>query len=1198
MKRKRSFRRVRTTAVLAAASMAVSGLVGVVGTGTASAEPVSLSLGYRCNYPLIGTKDITADITSDIPKSVQVGEAVPRFVVNATTTIGADTTEGLYTMNAATIEGSAVAQARVYTPDFPNGVGANTTVALEKTNVPESGPFSVKATGQTPSLTFDTAGWGQINVGNITLTVTPKDAAGNPTALGTLNVTCYQKPNQDNVLAQVEITESGAPSGGPAPAKVNRPTPQGTEPGTKTYEPRLNEITLNYTCPYPLIGRHPLSVKASIDYPAQIPLNTYAPRIAIQSVSTTDPETTEGLLTLDPPVKTVEGTALAWSTLRAPEVPGTAGLLARVKLPINKTEIPPGPPYQPLVIPAAGGAPQLVFAQAGDASLSVEKIDLTLTPRLADGSPHPDLGTFTRTCTLVAGQDNIISRFTIGDSTPQPPAAVTGLAVDGAATDTTVPLKWNASQGATSYTVYNGDTKVAENVTGTSYTVTGLEAGKQYTLKVVAVNAAGASPPAEVQATTILQKPAAVTGLQATAKTHNTVTLAWSEAARATSYTVKYGDQTKEVTGTTAVIDGLTPNTDYTFSVAGVNGAGPGDAATVAQKTDPEPVQVPAAVTGLEATGKTHNTVSLKWNAATGAESYTVSYAGNTEEVTGGATTVTIAGLTPDTDYSFSVAGKNSAGTGGAATVSQKTDTEPVVKPVPVTGLESTGKSHNTVSLKWNAAAGADKYVVTYGDQSKEVVGGATETTVEGLTPETDYTFSVAGVNSAGAGDAAQVNVKTDPAPDEKPADLTGLTVTGKTHNTVTLGWNAAARATSYKVTYGDQTKDVAGGATTVTIDGLTPATDYTFSVAGVNTAGTGGAATATAKTDQEPDQKPGAVNGLEVTGSTFDSVSLKWNPADRADKYKVDWGSGAEEVTATSYTVKGLSPLTDYKVTVTGVNDHGTGTPAEVSVKTPAKPDVTAPSVPADVKAAVAGSTVNLTWAAAKDEDGGSGLAGYVLYQNGQKVPGVITEPKKAVTGLAAGTYTFEVAAADKAGNESGRSTPPTTAKIDPPAGGNTYGLAGTSAIKGANGKVGLSGSVTAVIDGGKVSADLTLNPATGTFSIFGFIPATANITFVPQGKTTGTVSGSALSTETKTIVKVPVVKVFGMEVGGGANCQTGSAATIPLKSTDWNVGTGGTLKGTYTLPALTGCGPLTQIISALVAGPGNTVDLKATKK
>ncbi|MFG2003294.1 fibronectin type III domain-containing protein [Spirillospora sp. NPDC048911] len=1181
-------------------TMAVSGLVGVAGTGSASAEPVSLSLGFRCAYPLIGMKDITADITSDIPKSVKVGEAVPRFVVNANTTIGADTTEGLYTMNAATIEGSAVAQARVYTPDLPNGVGANTTVALEKTAIPESGPFSVKATGQTPSLTFDSPGWAQINVGNIVLTVTPKDKAGNPTALGTLNVTCYQKPGQANVLSQFEVTESGDPSGTMPPVKVDRPTAQGTEPGTKTYDPRINEITLNYTCPYPLIGRHPLTVKASIDYPAQIPLTTYAPPIRIKSISTTDPETTEGLLTLDPPVKSIEGSALAFSTLKVPEITAATGLLARVKLPIGKTDIPPGPPYQPLVIPADGAAPQLVFSKAGDGSLSVGNIDLTMTPRLADGSPHPDLGTFTRTCTQVAGQNNVISTFKIGDGGgPVVPAAPTGLAVDGQATESAIPLKWNASQGATSYTVYNGDTKVAENVTDTKYTVTGLEAGKEYTLKVVAVNTAGASPAAEIKASTVAAKPGAVTGLEVTGKTHESVSLKWNAASGATSYTVTYGGQTREVAETSATITGLSPSTDYSFSVAGKNAAGTGAAATVAQKTDPEPVTKPADVTGLEVTAKSHNSVSLKWNAAARATSYTVSYAGNTKEVTGGATETTIDGLTPATDYSFSVTGVNSAGTGGAATVAQKTDPEPVTKPADVTGLEVTGKTHNSVSLKWNAAARADKYTVTYGDQTREVAGGATELTVDGLTPETDYTFSVTGVNSAGTGGAATVNAKTNPVPEQKPADLTGLTVTGKTHNSVSLKWDAAARATSYKVTYGGQTKDVTGGATTVTIDGLTPETDYTFSVAGVNNVGTGGAGTVgPVKTDPAPDQKPGGITGLQVTGSTFDSVTVKWNAAERADKYKLGWGAaGSAETTATTYTIKGLSPLTDYKISVVGVNGFGTGTPAEVSVKTPAKPDTMAPSVPADVKAAVAGSTVTLTWAASKDEDGGSGLAGYVLYQNGQKVPGVITEAKKVLSGLAAGTYTFEVAAADKAGNESGRSTPPVTAKVEPPTGGNTYALAGSSAIKGANGKVTVNGAVTTVTDGGKVSADLTLNPTTGSFSIFGFIPATANVAFAPQGKTTGTLSGATLTTETKTIVKVPSVKVFGMEVGGGATCQTASAATIPLKATDWNVGTGGTLKGTYTLPALTGCGPLTQIISALVAGPGNTVDLKATK-
>ena len=76
------------------------------------------------------------------------------------------------------------------------------------------------------------------------------------------------------------------------------------------------------------------------------------------------------------------------------------------------------------------------------------------------------------------------------------PAAPSGLAA--AAGNGQVSLSWNASSGATSYTLYRSTTSGSETslvtgITGTSYTNTGLTNGTIYYYKVAAVNAAGTS---------------------------------------------------------------------------------------------------------------------------------------------------------------------------------------------------------------------------------------------------------------------------------------------------------------------------------------------------------------------------------------------------------------------------------------------------------------------------------------------------------------------------------------------------------------------------------------------------------------------------------------------------------------------------------------------------------------------------------
>lgn len=225
--------------MIAAAATVATGLVAFATSTPASADTPQLSLDYRCDYPLIGMQDVHVDISSDIPDTTTAGVQNPAFNIKAVSTIGADTTFGLNTMGATTIEGSAKAQAKVYSPDYPNGVGANTTVTLDKANVPASGPFSVNAAGKTPALEFDTAGWGAINVGNLTLTVTPKDAAGNPTALGTLTVNCFQKPGQHNVLKQFYVDDGKTPK----PPKPDRSTSRSRDrPSTGTRRTRRTRM--------------------------------------------------------------------------------------------------------------------------------------------------------------------------------------------------------------------------------------------------------------------------------------------------------------------------------------------------------------------------------------------------------------------------------------------------------------------------------------------------------------------------------------------------------------------------------------------------------------------------------------------------------------------------------------------------------------------------------------------------------------------------------------------------------------------------------------------------------------------------------------------------------------------------------------------------------------------------------------------
>ncbi|MFR9797404.1 PHB depolymerase family esterase [Streptomyces sp. MS06] len=93
------------------------------------------------------------------------------------------------------------------------------------------------------------------------------------------------------------------------------------------------------------------------------------------------------------------------------------------------------------------------------------------------------------------------------------------------------------------------------------------------------------------------------------------------------------------------------------------------------------------------------------------------------------------------------------------------------------------------------------------------------------------YTAAFWGLDGTGGGTGG--GTSTLPAP-------TGLTVTGTTDNTATLGWTAVSGAASYDV-YRDGTKVGSTSSTGYTDSGLTSATSYDYSVAAVDDSGTPG---------------------------------------------------------------------------------------------------------------------------------------------------------------------------------------------------------------------------------------------------------------------------------------------------------------------------------------------------------------------
>jgi autotransporter-associated beta strand protein len=165
-----------------------------------------------------------------------------------------------------------------------------------------------------------------------------------------------------------------------------------------------------------------------------------------------------------------------------------------------------------------------------------------------------------------------------------PPAAPTGLAVT-ATGNAYVQLSWNSSSDATSYNVKRGTVSgtypTISNVTGTTFTDTGLVNGTPYYYVVSAVSAAGeGTNSSEISATSQAVAPATPVGLVA-ASGSTSVTLNWNTVLGATGCLVKRsttngGPYTvvANPAGTSYVDTGLAYGTTYYYVVSATNSAG------------------------------------------------------------------------------------------------------------------------------------------------------------------------------------------------------------------------------------------------------------------------------------------------------------------------------------------------------------------------------------------------------------------------------------------------------------------------------------------------------------------------------------------------------------------------------------------------------------------------------------------------
>ncbi|GKU78317.1 fibronectin type III domain-containing protein [Paenibacillus sp. L3-i20] len=427
--------------------------------------------------------------------------------------------------------------------------------------------------------------------------------------------------------------------------------------------------------------------------------------------------------------------------------------------------------------------------------------------------------------------------------------------------------------------------------------------------------------------------PTVPANLQSTSKTSTSVSLSWNASTDdrgVSGYSVTYGSISTTVTGTSTTINGLTPNTAYSFTVKARDAAGniSGASNVVAVTTDAPIVDVvpPTVPANLRTTSTTASTVNLAWNASTdnvAVTGYTVSYSG--VNITSQGTSTTISGLSPNTTYTFTVRANDAAGNVSSPSTALTVTTNPA--------------SVCTVQ-EWSASTAYS------GSQRASYSGNEYEARwwTRGERPDISSVWRLIGPCGTGTGDLIPPTVPSN------------LQSTGATASTISLSWGASTDnvgVTGYIVYFGSSSVNVTG--TTTTISGLSPNTSYSFTVKARDAAGNLSAASSArqastlSSTDTMP---PTAPTNVQATGITSSSVTLSWGASTDntgVTGYTVTYGTTSVNVTGLTTVISNLTPGTSYTFAVKASDAAGntsTASTVQATTSTTSGPAAWAPNV------------------------------------------------------------------------------------------------------------------------------------------------------------------------------------------------------------------------------------------------------------
>jgi Zn-dependent metalloprotease/chitodextrinase len=354
----------------------------------------------------------------------------------------------------------------------------------------------------------------------------------------------------------------------------------------------------------------------------------------------------------------------------------------------------------------------------------------------------------------------------------------------------------------------------------------------------------------------------------------------------------------------------------------------------------------PTAPANLIEVNKTQTSVNLAWDASTDdieVKGYKV-FQDGIEVQTIERTTATINGLNPQTSYIFYVVAYDGDGNISPASnaeniITRSNPDADIEAPSVPNYLNANSITKSSLNLTWFASndnVGVTGYkIYKDGNFIKSVV--ETNATIEGLSSETSYSFSVKASDAAGNLSLASTkNITTlssNPGDTESPSTPQNLSAIDIGETSLKLTWNASTDNVGiekYRIYMNGGTHSYVTNNSAL-ITGLNAGTQYLFYVRAYDGAGNYSVTSSRLNTTTTSDsdiQSPSTPQNLRVDEKGKTYVRLSWDPSTDnvgVTKYRIlKNGSHYSYTTSTSELIQGLTAGNQYYFYVTAYDDAG----------------------------------------------------------------------------------------------------------------------------------------------------------------------------------------------------------------------------------------------------------------------------------